>query len=390
MYKLGTLNNISDKGLDLLTPNYALTEALETVQGILVRSAKMHDMELGGELLAIARAGAGVNNIPLEKCSEKGIVVFNTPGANANAVKELVLSGLFLASRKIHQGIQWVGENKDQEGLGALVEKKKSSFAGPEIQGKKLGVIGLGAIGVMVANAASALGMDVIGYDPFISVESAWGLSRAVKKEDDLNHLLEECDYITVHVPLLEQTKHMINAEKINKMKKGVRILNFSRGALVKDEDILKALDDEKVACYVTDFPTEALAAHSGVIGIPHLGASTPESEENCAVMAVQEIMDYIENGNIKNSVNFPACNMGPCVCKGRLLVHHRNVPAMVGKITNILAEQHINIQDMNNRSRGDWAYTVMDLDDEVSEELLEAIENIENVQKVRLVKGSK
>lgn len=390
MYKIGTLNKISENGLRLFKKGYAVSDDVDHAEGILVRSAKMHDMKLDEELLAIARAGAGVNNIPLDKCAEKGIVVFNTPGANANAVKELVLAGLLLSSRKIVDGVKWVEEQGGAQGLPALVEKNKSKFAGPEIMGKKLGVVGLGAIGVMVANAAYALGMDVIGYDPFISVKSAWGLSSGVTKEDDLDQLIKECDYITVHVPLMEETKHLLCEEKFKMMKKGVRILNFSRGGLVSDSDLVKAIEQDTVACYVTDFPSEILVSNENVVCIPHLGASTPESEENCAAMAVKELQEYLENGNITNSVNYPACHLGKCVTAGRILVHHENVPAMVGQITNILAEKHINICDMNNRSRGKWAYTVMDVENPVTEEVLEAINEIDNVKKVRLIKGAK
>ncbi|WP_105615965.1 phosphoglycerate dehydrogenase [Vallitalea okinawensis] len=387
MYYIKTLNKISEKGLTLFNQQYEIDGDTENVDAYLVRSTKMHDMELNRNTLAIARAGAGVNNIPLDKCSEEGIVVFNTPGANANAVKELVLTGLLLASRKVVDGITWVEEIKDQEeSIPGLVEKKKSAFAGPEIMGKKLGVVGLGAIGVMVANAASSLGMEVRGFDPFISVQSAWGLSRSIIRCNELDELLSECDYITIHVPLLNDTKHMFDREKFSKMKAGVRILNFSRAALVKDEDIITAINDGKVSCYVTDFPNEKVLGKDGVISIPHLGASTPESEENCAVMAVNELTDYLENGNITNSVNYPSCSLGKRKSLCRLTIHHKNQPAMVGKITNVLADLNVNIADMNNRSKGTYAYTAMDLDTSVDDSIADKLRQIEGIIKVRLI----
>lgn len=383
MYNIKTLNKISNKGLDLFEADFSVDAGEGNVQGYLVRSAKMHDMVLGDETLAIARAGAGVNNIPIDACSEQGVVVFNTPGANANAVKELVLMSLLLASRKVAQGIKWVGQQEGDD-LPTRVEKQKSAYAGPEVQGKKLGVVGLGAIGVMVANAADALGMDVLGYDPFISVKSAWGLSSNVKRCKDFDELLATCDYISIHVPLLEDTKHMFNKETFKQVKPGIRLLNFSRGALVNDDHIIEAIDEGKVSCYVTDFPNEKLLNKDEIICIPHLGASTPESEENCAIMAVNQLMDYLKNGNIKNSVNFPSCNLGECEGQSRLALLHRNQPAMVGQITNILAEKGINISNMNNRSKGDYAYTMLDLDSLVSGQVMSSLSDVEGIIKVR------
>ena len=384
MYTVHTLNKISNTGLELLDENYVVSEQLDHADAILVRSAKMHDMTLPESIKAIARAGAGVNNIPIEACAEKGIVVFNTPGANANAVKELVIAGLFLASRDIVNGINWA-HTLDTD-VAKQVEKGKGAFAGQEIKGKTLGVIGLGAIGVMVANAAHALGMKVIGYDPYISVDAAWGLSRAVQHATSLDTVLTEADYITIHVPLLDSTKHMLNAEAFEKMKEGVRILNFSRDTLVNNADLFKAIEAGKVARYVTDFPVEDVMNDEHIITIPHLGASTAESEDNCAIMAVKEIRDYLENGNITNSVNLPACEMN-WVASYRLALIHRNAPNMIGQITNIIAASGINIQDMTNRSRGDFAYTLIDTDTAVSDEQVSKIESIENMIKVRVLK---
>lgn len=386
MYKINALNNISDKGLAYLNDNYSVVDNTEDVDAILVRSFKMHDMELPESLVAIGRAGAGVNNIPVDKCSEEGIVVFNTPGANANAVKELVLAGLLLSSRKIYRAMEWA-QTLEGADVPKIVEKGKSNFAGAEIKGKKLGVIGLGAIGVMVANAAASLGMEVIGHDPYLSVDSAWQLSRAVQKCNELDKLLSECDYLTIHVPLLDDTKHMINKEKLAIMKKGVKILNFSRGGLVNDDDIIEAVKEGIVDRYVTDFPNDKLIGIENIVCIPHLGASTAESEENCAVMAVNEIMDYLENGNITNSVNYPNSNMGALTTGCRVTLNHKNVPAMVGKITNIMADKNINITDMNNRSRGEWAYTVIDIEKCIDDDTVELLENIDGVVKVRVLK---
>ena len=386
MYKVKTLNKISDIGLKELNENYSFTEELNEADAVLVRSADMKSLDFGGNLLAVARAGAGVNNIPLDKCAEQGIVVFNTPGANANAVKELVIAGLLLAARDVVGGINWVQANKGAEGLSKLVEKEKSNFAGNEIEGKKLGVIGLGAIGVLVANAAKRLGMEVYGCDPYISVEHAWSLSRDVIHVKTVEEIFRTCDYITVHVPLMDATKHMINADSLKLMKDGVVILNFSRDALVNDEDIEKALADGKVKKYVTDFPNEKSANIEGVIAIPHLGASTEESEDNCAVMAVKEIMNYLENGSIKNSVNYPNCEVAKLISKARITLLHKNIPSMITKFTTVLSSYNVNIEEMINKSRGDYAYSVFDIDMEVTEEMKKALEEIEGVLKVRAI----
>ena len=386
MYKVKTLNKISDIGLKEFTDNYSFTEELNEADAVLVRSADMKSLEFGGNLLAVARAGAGVNNIPLDKCAEQGIVVFNTPGANANAVKELVIAGLLLAARNVVGGINWVQANKGAEGLSKLVEKEKSNFAGNEIEGKKLGVIGLGAIGVLVANAAKRLGMEVYGCDPYISVEHAWSLSRDVIHVKTVEEIFRTCDYITVHVPLMDATKHMINADSLKLMKDGVVILNFSRDALVNDEDIEKALADGKVKKYVTDFPNEKSANMDGVIAIPHLGASTEESEDNCAVMAVKEIMNYLENGSIKNSVNYPNCEVAKLTSKARITLLHKNIPSMITKFTTVLSSYNVNIEEMVNKSRGDYAYSVFDIDTEVTDDMKKALEEIEGVLKVRAI----
>lgn len=383
MYKIHTLNKISKSGLNLLGDAYSIQDTLENVDAVLVRSAKMQELELPATVKAIARAGAGVNNIPIQEYAEKGVVVFNTPGANANAVKELVIAGLLLSSRGVVEGISWAKELK--EDIAKNVEKGKSAFAGQEILGKKIGVIGLGAIGVMVANAAQALGMEVIGYDPYISVNAAWGLSRHIHHATTIDEIYTEADYITVHVPLLESTKYMFCKESFSKMKPGVRLLNFSRDTLVHHEDLLEALAEGQVAKYVTDFPVEDVMNHKDIITIPHLGASTVESEENCAVMAVKQIKDYLENGNIVNSVNYPECTMN-WETDIRLAIAHKNTPAIIGKITAIIAEEGINIRDMTNRSRGDFAYTLIDADSDVSEEQIKKIESIENIIKVRIL----
>ena len=386
MYKVKTLNKISDIGLKEFNDNYSFTEELNEADAVLVRSADMKSLDFGGNLLAVARAGAGVNNIPLDKCAEQGIVVFNTPGANANAVKELVIAGLLLAARDVVGGINWVQANKGAEGLSKLVEKEKSNFAGNEIEGKKLGVIGLGAIGVLVANAAKRLGMEVYGCDPYISVEHAWSLSRDVIHVKTVEEIFRTCDYITVHVPLMDATKHMINADSLKLMKDGVVILNFSRDALVNDEDIEKALADGKVKKYVTDFPNEKSANMDGVIAIPHLGASTEESEDNCAVMAAKEIMNYLENGSIKNSVNYPNCEVAKLISKARITLLHKNIPSMITKFTTVLSSYNVNIEEMVNKSKGDYAYSVFDIDTEVTEEMKKALEEIEGVLKVRAI----
>lgn len=387
MRTIHCINNISKCGTDLFTTEYTMTDTMDKAEGVLVRSGSMHDMEMPGSLLAIARAGAGVNNIPLESCAEKGIVVFNTPGANANGVKELVLAGLFLASRDVVGGIQWCQGIKDDPNIAKTVEKGKKDFAGCEIKGKKLGVIGLGAIGAEVANAAAALGMEVYGYDPFISVNAAWMLSRDVKHITSADSIYEECDYITLHVPLMDTTKEMINDETIGKMKDGVVVLNFARDLLVKDDAMAAALESGKVSRYVTDFPNPKSVNMKGAIAIPHLGASTEESEDNCARMAVKELMDYLENGNIRNSVNFPACDMGVCRMASRVAVFHKNIPNMIGQVTGTLAAAGVNISDMTNKSKDKFAYTLLDLENTVDDAVIEKLGSIDGVCRVRVVK---
>ena len=387
MTKINCLNPIAKIGTSLFTDNYQMVDNLGEADAVLVRSAAMHDLELPASLLAVGRAGAGVNNIPLDKCAEKGIVVFNTPGANANGVKEAVIAGLLLASRDYIGGANWVQSVKDESGVAKLVEKNKSKFAGTEIQGKKIGVIGLGAIGVLVANIAIRLGMEVLGYDPYVSVKSAWSLSKHVRHISNVEDIYKECDFITVHVPFLESTKYMINKETIAMMKDGVKVLNFARGELVNDEDIADALASGKVSKYVTDFPNENIAKVDGVITIPHLGASTAESEDNCAIMAVQEIMDYIENGNIKNSVNYPACDMGICSNVARIAINHKNIPNMLSQFTTLFAAEGVNISDMINKSKNDWAYTILDLGAKPNADIVAKIEAIDGVVKVRIVK---
>ena len=340
MFQYHCLNPIAEKGLGLFDEEYKKSEDLQECDAVLVRSAKMHDMELPESVKVIARAGAGVNNIPVKDCAEKGVVVFNTPGANANGVKELVLAGMLLASRDIVGGIEWVAKEKDQEDIDKLAEKQKKQFAGCEIMGKKLGIIGLGAIGAMVANAASALGMEVYGYDPYISIDAAWNLSRTIKHIKSLDEIYSQCDYITIHVPLLDSTKQMINKEALDKMKDGVVLLNFARDLLVDEDALIEALDNGKVKKYVTDFANHTVAGHKGILVTPHLGASTEESEENCAVMAVKEVRDFLENGNIKNSVNFPNCDMGTCVAVGRIAICHKNIPNMISQFTKILGAE--------------------------------------------------
>lgn len=387
MFKVHCLNKISKVGTSCLSDNYITTETIEAADAILVRSASMHEMEFSGNLKAIARAGAGVNNIPLDKCAQEGIVVFNTPGANANGVKELVIAGLLLASRDVVGGIDWVKENKELPDVAKQVEKAKSAFAGGEIKGKKLGVIGLGAIGVEVANAAAALGMEVFGYDPYISVANAWKLSQYVKNVKSLGEIYSECDYITVHVPLMDSTKGMINKDTIAMMKNGVIVLNFARDALVNDADMAAALEAGKVAKYVTDFPNAASANMKGAICIPHLGASTEESEDNCAVMAVKQVMDYLENGNITNSVNYPAVDAGICTTPARVGIFHDNVPNMLAQFTSVFSAEGINIDNMVNKSKGESSYTVLDVD-AANEEIAAKLANIAGVRKVRIIKG--
>lgn len=387
MVKYNCLNPIAACGLDLFTDNYTKVEDMADAQAVLVRSAVMHDLELPAGLDAVARAGAGVNNIPLDKCAEAGIVVFNTPGANANGVKELVIAGMFLAARDIVGGIDWVKENAADENIAKTAEKAKKAFAGTEIAGKKLGVIGLGAIGVKVANAAVALGMEVYGYDPYMSVDAAWNVDKAVKHVVSTEDIYRKCDYISIHVPLMEATKHMVNAEAIKTMKDGVIVLNFSRDTLVDEDAMVAALEEGKVGRYVVDFPSPKTAGKKGCIVIPHLGASTEESEDNCAIMAVKEIRDYMENGNIVNSVNYPNCSMGKCTAVARVGVLHKNVKGMISKLTTVLGDAGINISDMTNKSRGDYAYSLFDLDHTVEADVKAALEAVEAVLKVRVIK---
>lgn len=387
MFQYYCLNPISKVGLEKFNENYQKTEDVNAAEGILVRSASMHEMELPDKLLAVARAGAGVNNIPLDKCAEKGIVVFNTPGANANGVKELVIAGLLLAARDVIGGINWVKENAGDANIAKTAEKEKKNFAGTELMGKKLGVIGLGAIGVKVANAAAKLGMEVYGYDPYLSVEAAWNLSRDVKHVLNLEEIYRECDYITVHVPLLDSTKGMIHKDAIAMMKDGVVILNFARDLLAEEKDVLAALESGKVSRYVTDFPNSVTAGAKGCIVIPHLGASTEESEDNCAVMAVKEMMDYLANGNIRNSVNYPNCDMGVCSQAGRIAIFHKNIANMITKFTACFGDNGINITDMLNKSRGEVAYTMLDVESVPTADIVEKLSGIEGVFRVRVVK---
>ena len=386
MFQYHCLNPIAQKGLDIFDDNYKKADTLDDCQAVLVRSAKMHDMELPESVAVIARAGAGVNNIPVKECAEKGIVVFNTPGANANGVKELVLAGMLLASRDIIGGINWVQENEEDGNIAKDAEKAKKAFAGQELEGKKLGVIGLGAIGVLVANAATHLGMDVYGYDPYVSVDSAWRLSRSIHHTTNVDEIYENCDYITVHVPALDSTKGMIGKDALGLMKEGVIVLNFARDVLVDSEAMVDALVAGKVKHYVTDFPTPEIAGVKGAIVIPHLGASTEESEDNCAKMAVKEVMDYLENGNIKHSVNYPDCDMGLRGDKTRILVLHHNVPNMIGQISAFLAKDNMNIADLTNKSKGKYAYTMIDVDSEVPDGVVEELKQIGEVLRVRVI----
>lgn len=386
MYKIKTYNKISKTGLAAFDDKYTIGDEVENADGAIVRSAALHDAEFPESLKAIARAGAGTNNIPIDRCSEQGIVVFNTPGANANAVKELVIAAMLISSRRVISGIEWVktlkGNGKE---VGKMVEKGKSAFAGPEIKGKTIGVVGLGAIGVMVANAANALGMTVYGYDPYLSVKSAWNLTHNAVHIYDINEIFEKCDYITVHVPLTDDTKGLINKDTIAKMKDGVRILNFARGELVNTDDIKAALEAGKVAAYVTDFPSDDIIGVDGVIAVPHLGASTPESEDNCASMAARELIDYIENGNIVNSVNLPEITM-PRSGKHRVCVIHRNIPNMLTAITGIFAEDNVNIENLLNKSRGNYAYSMLDIDEADTSAVADKIGAIEGVIRVRVI----
>jgi D-3-phosphoglycerate dehydrogenase len=387
MFKIQTLNKIASIGLDELPrESFEIASEILNPDAVLVRSADMHTLELPASIKAIARAGAGVNNIPVDKCSKRGIVVFNTPGANANGVKELVLAGLLLSSRRIVPGVEWVRSLKGKgKEVGPLVEKGKKDFVGPEIKGKKLGVIGLGAIGVMVANDAIALGMDVVGFDPYISVEAAWGLARTVRRAISLDVLLAQSDYITLHIPLVDATKGILGREKFAIMKKGVRIVNLARGPLVKSADLKEALASGVVASYVTDFPEDELLDEKNVISIPHLGASTPEAEDNCAVMAARQVREFLEFGNVKNAVNFPSCEM-PNLGRNRIVVGNSNVPNMVGQITTVLAAGSINIADMMNKSAGDLAYNIIDSDGEVDEAVVDKIRKIDGVIMARLI----
>ena len=386
MFQYHCLNPIAEKGLGLFDEEYKKSEDLQECDAVLVRSAKMHDMELPESVAVIARAGAGVNNIPVKECAENGVVVFNTPGANANGVKELVLAGMLLASRDIVGGIEWVQREKDQEDIDKLAEKQKKQFAGCEIMGKKLGIIGLGAIGAMVANAASALGMEVYGYDPFMSVNSAWALSKHVRQAKDMDEIFKTCDYITVHVPSTKDTKGMLNKEKFALMKDGARLLNFARGDLVVNEDLLEAVESGKLSKYITDFASQELIGKDNIIVLPHLGASTPESEDNCAKMAAQELKDFLENGNIKNSVNFPAVNQ-PRESKVRLCITNKNMPNILARISKLFADHNLNIENMVNRSRGDYAYTLIDTNDDVRQDIIERIEAAEGIINVRVIK---
>lgn len=386
MYKYHCLNPISQVGLNQLTEEYTPVNEAKEADAILVRSAVMHEMEFSKDLKAVARAGAGVNNIPLERCAEEGIVVFNTPGANANGVKELVLAGMLLASRDIIGGIGWVQENEEDGNIAKDAEKAKKAFAGCELEGKKLGVIGLGAIGVLVANAATHLVMDVYGYDPYVSVDSAWRLSRSIHHAKTVDELYSDCDYITIHVPALDSTKGMIDKHAISLMKDGVVILNFARNILVDEEAMVDALVSGHVKHYVTDFPTPTVTGVKGAIVIPHLGASTEEAEDNCAVMAAKQLKDYLENGNIKNSVNYPDCDMGIRGENTRLLLLHHNVPNMIGQFTTILAKDNMNIADLTNKSKGKYAYTMIDIDSPVPAGVVEELKAVGEVLRVRIL----
>ena len=386
MFQVHYLNPVSKKGTDLWTENYKTAENVNDAEAIVVRSAAMHEMEFSQNLLAVARAGAGVNNIPLDRCAEKGIVVFNTPGANANGVVELALCGMLLGCRDVIGGINWVQSIKDEGDVGKKVEKGKGKFAGFELAGKKLGVIGLGAIGGPLANAAIKLGMQVYGCDPFISISAAWHLDSNIIPVKTREEIYEQCDIITVHVPLMDATKKMINEEAISKMKDGVVLLNFARDLLVDDDALEAALQSGKVKRYITDFPNDKTANMAGVVAIPHLGASTEESEDNCAIMAVRQVMDYLENGNIKNSVNFPACDMGVCTKAARVAILHRNIPNCLSRFTTSMAAENINISDLLNRSKGEYAYTMLDLDSVPSDAAMNALAHIDGVLRVRKI----
>ena len=387
MFKYTCLNPIADVGLDLFVNKYEKVDDIKDADAALVRSASVHDMELGDKVVAIARAGAGVNNIPLDACAEKGIVVFNTPGANANGVKELVLAAMLYASRDLVGGIEWVEANKDDANIAKTAEKEKKNFAGTEISGKKLGVIGLGAIGVLVANAATTLGMEVYGYDPYISVNAAWSLSGTVKHISNIEDIYRECDFITLHVPLLDTTKKMVSAEAIAMMKPNAVVLNFARDLLVDEEAMVAALEAGKIKQYVTDFANPTVVGKKGCIVTPHLGASTAESEDNCAIMAVREIRDYLENGNIVHSVNYPDCSMGACTKAGRIAILHKNVKGMISQYTTILGDADVNVADMTNKAKGEFAYSLIDVDTPVTEDVVEKLKAIDGVLKVRIIK---
>ncbi len=386
MYAYHCLNSISPIGLELFKDTYQQVDTPEEAQGILVRSAVMHDMTFSDKLDVIGRAGVGVNNIPLDRCAEEGIVVFNAPGANAYAVKELVLAGMLLASRDVVGGIEWVEDNQKESDITKLAEKQKKAYAGCEIAGKKLGIIGLGAIGVKVANAATHLDMEVYGYDPYISINAAWELSRTIHHANSVEEIFRECDYITIHVPLMDGTKKMIDEKAISQMKDGVVILNFARDLLADEEAVLAAISAGKVKKYVTDFPNATVVGKPGVIVIPHLGASTEESEDNCAKMVVEQMMDYLENGNIRNSVNYPSCNMGSCKDASRIAVLHRNVKGIISKYTSVLVNADINIANMTNASRGEYAYSLLDLESKVPADIIAQLEEISDVLKVRVI----
>ncbi|WP_346662984.1 phosphoglycerate dehydrogenase [uncultured Merdimonas sp.] len=387
MYQYHCLNQISDVGIREFSEEYVPVSRVEDADAVLVRSASMQEMEFGTRLKAIARAGAGVNNIPLERCAEEGIVVFNTPGANANGVKELVIAGMLLASRDIIGGINWVQENEEDGNIAKDAEKAKKAFAGCELDGKKLGVIGLGAIGVLVANAAVSLGMDVYGYDPYMSVDSAWNLNRSIHHAKTVDEIYKDCDYITIHVPAMDSTRGMIDGNAISLMKKGVVLLNFARDVLVVEEAVIDALVAGKIKHYVTDFPTPVITGVKGAIVIPHLGASTEESEDNCARMAAKEIRSYLEHGNIRHSVNYPDSDMGLKGENTRILLLHHNIPNMLGQFTRILAEDNINIADLSNKSKGGYAYTMIDIDSEITQEAIEELKAVKDVLKVRVIR---
>ena len=387
MYKVNCLNPIAKCGTDLFDEKYSMTEDVNEADAILVRSAQMHELELSADTLCVARAGAGVNNIPLDKYASEGVVVFNTPGANANGVKELVIAALLLGSRDIIGGAKWVADNKDDENIGKSAEKAKKAFAGTEIKGKKLGVIGLGAIGAQVANAAVGLGMEVYGFDPYVSVDAAWNISRAVKHITNVNDIYTDCDYITIHVPLLDSTKGMVNEEAISKMKDGVIFLNFARDILVDEEAMVKAVENGHVGKYITDFANPTVVGRDNIIVTPHLGASTAESEDNCAVMAVKEIRNFIENGNVINSVNYPRCDAGECQYESRITVCHKNIPNMLTQFTGAFSKLSINVPEMLSKSKGDYAYTILDIEGKADESVINAIKAIDGVLRVRIVK---